>query len=95
MYMYLYEILVLFIQRAVLKFAKYTGAVAVAGRFTPGTFTNQIQKAFREPRLLVVSDPITDHQVRSNQIYLQCRYSYMYFSLSSEGKERFSAIPTP
>src|SRR4051812_37584865 len=28
-------------QRAVLKFAQYTGATAIAGRFTPGTFTNQ------------------------------------------------------
>ena len=27
-----------------------------------GTFTNQIQKAFKEPRLLVVSDPRADHQ---------------------------------
>lgn len=49
-------------QRAVLKFARYTGATPIAGRFTPGTFTNQIQKAFREPRLLIVSDPIADHQ---------------------------------
>ena len=54
----------LYLQRAVLKFAAHTGAVAVAGRFTPGTFTNQIQAAFKEPRLLVVSDPRTDHQVR-------------------------------
>ena len=46
-----------------LKFAAHTGAVAVAGRFTPGTFTNQIQAAFKEPRLLVISDPRTDHQV--------------------------------
>ena len=30
-------------QRAVLKFASATGATAIAGRFTPGTFTNQIQ----------------------------------------------------
>jgi len=30
-------------QRAVLKFASYTGATPIAGRFTPGTFTNQIQ----------------------------------------------------
>lgn len=30
-------------QRAVLKFAHYTGATPIAGRFTPGTFTNQIQ----------------------------------------------------
>merc|ERR1712080_534157 len=28
----------------------------------PGAFTNQIQAAFREPRLLLISDPRTDHQ---------------------------------
>lgn len=49
-------------QRAVLKFANYTKATPIVGRFTPGAFTNQVQKAFREPRLLVVSDPLTDHQ---------------------------------
>jgi len=49
-------------QRAVLKFAKYTDTTSIAGRFTPGAFTNQIQSAFREPRLLVVTDPMTDHQ---------------------------------
>jgi small subunit ribosomal protein SAe len=49
-------------QRAVLKFARYVGATPIAGRFTPGAFTNQIQAAFREPRLLLVSDPRTDHQ---------------------------------
>jgi len=49
-------------QRAVLKFAKYTESTPIAGRFTPGAFTNQIQPAFREPRLLVVTDPCADHQ---------------------------------
>jgi len=49
-------------QRAVLKFSKYVGATPVAGRYTPGTFTNQIQQAFKEPRLLVVCDPGADHQ---------------------------------
>merc|ERR1712100_523227 len=49
-------------QRAVLKFAHYTGATAIAGRFTPGTFTNQITKAFKEPRLLIITDPRTDSQ---------------------------------
>jgi len=49
-------------QRAVLKFAKYIGAQAIAGRYTPGTFTNQIQDKFVEPRLLVVTDPRTDQQ---------------------------------
>jgi len=49
-------------QRAVLKFSKYTGATPIAGRYTPGTFTNQIQKVFKEPRLLVCCDPGADHQ---------------------------------
>jgi small subunit ribosomal protein SAe len=49
-------------QRAVLKFARYIGASPIAGRFTPGAFTNQIQAAFREPRLLIISDPRADHQ---------------------------------
>ena len=41
---------------------RYIGCSSVAGRFTPGAFTNQIQAAFREPRLLVISDPRSDHQ---------------------------------
>jgi small subunit ribosomal protein SAe len=49
-------------QRAVLKFAKYTGATAIAGRFTPGSFTNQIQAAFKEPRLIIITNPNVDHQ---------------------------------
>jgi len=49
-------------QRAVLKFAHYVGATAVSGRYTPGTLTNQIQKKFHEPRLLIVTDPRTDSQ---------------------------------
>jgi small subunit ribosomal protein SAe len=49
-------------QRAVFKFAQHTGSQYVAGRYTPGTFTNQIQKKFIEPRLLIVTDPVSDHQ---------------------------------
>lgn len=49
-------------QRAALKFASYIGAQAISGRFTPGTFTNQIQEKFIEPRLLILTDPQTDHQ---------------------------------
>jgi len=49
-------------QRAVMKYAVYTGAEAIAGRFTPGTFTNYIQKKYIEPRLLILTDPRTDHQ---------------------------------
>jgi small subunit ribosomal protein SAe len=54
----------------VLKFAHYTGSTPVAGRFTPGAFTNQIQTAFREPRLLIVSDPSTDHQPVTEASYV-------------------------
>lgn len=57
-------------QRAVLKFASYTGATPIAGRFTPGAFTNQIQAAFREPRLLVVTDPHIDHQPITEAAYV-------------------------
>jgi len=57
-------------QRAVLKFASATGATPIAGRFTPGTFTNQIQAAFREPRLLVVTDPRIDHQPVTEASYV-------------------------
>jgi len=50
-------------QRAVLKFAHYTGAHALVGRFTPGTFTNQmIPGKFLEPRLVLVTDPRVDAQ---------------------------------
>jgi len=56
--------------RAVLKFAHYTGAQSIAGRFTPGTFTNQITKQFREPRLLVVTDPRTDSQAVREASYV-------------------------
>ena len=49
-------------QRAVLKFARYIGTSSMAGRYTPGSLTNQIQSAFKEPRLLVVADPRADHQ---------------------------------
>nr|CAD7262138.1 unnamed protein product [Timema shepardi] len=57
-------------QRAVLKFAAHTGATPIAGRFTPGAFTNQIQAAFREPRLLVVTDPSQDHQPITEASYV-------------------------
>jgi len=57
-------------QRAVLKFASATGATAIAGRYTPGTFTNQIQRAFREPRLLVITDPRVDHQPITEASYV-------------------------
>eukprot|EP00922_Rhytidocystis_sp_ex-Travisia-forbesii_P046287 GHVS01069007.1.p1 GENE.GHVS01069007.1~~GHVS01069007.1.p1 ORF type:complete len:294 (+),score=50.56 GHVS01069007.1:61-942(+) len=55
--------------RAVLKFAQYTGAHAIASRWTPGTLTNQITQKFMEPRLLVVTDPRTDMQAVKESSY--------------------------
>lgn len=57
-------------QRGVLKYARYTGATPIAGRFTPGSFTNQIQKAFKEPRLIIVTDPVADHQPITEASYV-------------------------
>jgi len=48
--------------RAVLKFSHYTGANPLAGRWMPGTLTNQITQKYLEPRLLIVTDPRTDAQ---------------------------------
>jgi len=49
-------------QRSVFKFAQAIGASYIGGRYTPGTFTNQMNKRFLEPRLLMVTDPTVDHQ---------------------------------
>ncbi|KAG0656835.1 structural constituent of ribosome [Rhodotorula mucilaginosa] len=56
--------------RAVLKFASNTGAQAIAGRFTPGNFTNYITRSFKEPRLIVVTDPRVDHQAIREASYV-------------------------
>jgi len=57
-------------QRAAHKFAQYTGAQAIANRFTPGTFTNYITRGFKEPRLIIVTDPRTDHQAIRESSYV-------------------------
>jgi len=58
-------------QRAVFKYAQHTGAAYIGGRYTPGTFTNQTQqKRYLEPRLLIVTDPQTDHQPIKESSYV-------------------------
>lgn len=57
-------------QRAVLKYAAHTGATAIAGRFTPGNFTNYITRSFKEPRLIIVTDPRTDAQAIKEASYV-------------------------
>ena len=39
------------------------GCRSQAGRHTPGIFTNPSQKSHEEPRLIIVTDPLIDHQV--------------------------------
>jgi len=55
--------------RAVHKFCRFTGATSFAGRFTPGTFTNRISPAYREPRVIIVNDPVTDRQAILESAY--------------------------
>jgi len=55
--------------RAVLKFSQYTGSMPMAGRWMPGTLTNQITKKYLEPRLLIVTDPRTDSQALKEASY--------------------------
>jgi len=55
--------------RAVLKFSQYSGATAMAGRWMPGTLTNQITTKYLEPRLLIVTDPRTDAQALKEASY--------------------------
>lgn len=56
--------------RAVLKFAGLTGAQPIAGRFTPGNFTNYITRSFKEPRVIIVTDPRVDHQAIREAAYV-------------------------
>ena len=53
-----------------LKFAAHTGASAIAGRFTPGNFTNYITRSFKEPRIIIVTDPRTDAQAIKEASYV-------------------------
>lgn len=57
-------------QRAILKFGSNCGAKPIAGRFTPGAFTNPNQSSFEEPRLLIVTDPRIDHQAITEAAYV-------------------------
>lgn len=57
-------------QRAILKFAKFIGTMSVTGRFSPGSFTNHSQAGYREPRLIIITDPTTDHQAVREASYV-------------------------
>ena len=49
-------------QKPIRLLAKHTGAVAIAGRFMPGTLTNPNTSQFMEPELIVLTDPAGDAQ---------------------------------
>jgi len=57
-------------QRAILKYATYTGANYFGGKWTPGSLTNQNTKKFQEPRLIIVCDPRGDHQAVKEASYM-------------------------
>ncbi|KAG4301650.1 hypothetical protein PCANB_001688 [Pneumocystis canis] len=57
-------------QRAVHKYALHTGAQVISSRFTPGSFTNYITRSFKEPRLIIVTDPRTDSQAIKEASYV-------------------------
>lgn len=49
-------------RRPVRKFAENTGVRYISGRFRPGSFTNPQEGNFREPKIIMVADPIADKQ---------------------------------
>ncbi|ADC66096.1 ribosomal protein S2 [Ferroglobus placidus DSM 10642] len=49
-------------QKPVMMFAKVTGAEYVVGRFIPGTLTNPALKEYKEPEIVIVTDPAIDKQ---------------------------------
>ncbi|KAL0239082.1 hypothetical protein PCE1_004773 [Barthelona sp. PCE] len=57
-------------QRAAMKFSKYTNATSITSRFTPGCLTNQEQKRFIEPRVVIIADPQADHQAIRETSYV-------------------------
>lgn len=60
----------LYAQRAVIKFGRHTQAEAIATKWVPGTLTNYITKRFTEPRVLIIADPINDHQALIEASYM-------------------------
>merc|ERR1712227_304093 len=58
-------------QRAVIKFASYTGCSATsAARWAPGVLTNHMTKQFQEPRLMVVVDTYADRKAIIEASYM-------------------------
>ena len=48
--------------RTPFKCAAITSDWVIAGHFTPSSFTNYITRSFKEPRLIIITDPRVDYQ---------------------------------
>jgi small subunit ribosomal protein S2 len=57
-------------QKPVNQLATTIGAVAIPGRFMPGTLTNPNAEQFIEPDVLVVTDPIGDFQALKEAVII-------------------------
>ena len=57
-------------QRAVVKFASYTGcSVTSSSRWTPGSLTNSQTRQFQEPKMIIVVDPHADYKALKEASY--------------------------
>jgi small subunit ribosomal protein SAe len=62
-------------QRAVLKFASHTGAQSVAGRYTPGTFTNQLTKQVSTKKKFIKEDI----EGKEKKFVHVCQFFFLFF----------------
>jgi len=56
---------------AIEKFCEVVGARSIVGRFMPGSLTNPSYKAFTEPDVLIVTDPVTDKQAITEACHMR------------------------
>ncbi len=49
-------------QKPITKLAELTGINSAPGRFLPGTLTNPLSDKFLEPEIILINDPVGDHQ---------------------------------
>ena len=49
-------------QKPLMKLTELTGIASMPGRFLPGTLTNPFSDNFLEPDIILINDPVGDHQ---------------------------------